>query len=69
MTKTKPLTLHQRNKIADKLMTWANMVFAGLVIAQVFSRPFSVPVAFTGAILFIGAYLLSISIMKGGEGK
>jgi hypothetical protein len=63
---TRKLTLRQRNQVADKLMTWANMVFVGLVIAQVFSRPFSVPAAFAGVILFAGAYLLAVVIMRGG---
>ena len=67
MAKTRKLTLPQRNKIADKLMTWANMVFAGMVIAQVFARPFSVAVATVGAASFVGAYILSIIIMRGGE--
>ncbi len=67
MTKTKKLTVHQRNKIADKLMTWANMVFAGMVIAQVFARPFSVIVATIGAASFAGAYVLAVVIMRGGE--
>ena len=66
MSRTQKLTLPQRNKIADKLMTWANMVFAGLVIAQVFSKPFSVGVALAGVTLFIGAYTLAVLIMKGG---
>ncbi len=47
-------------------MTWANMVFAGMVVAQVFSKPFSVLVALAGAILFIGAYVLAVLIMRGG---
>ena len=67
MAKARRLTLHQRNTVADKLMAWANMVFAGMVIAQVFARPFSVLVALAGAFLFIGAYVLAISIMRGGE--
>lgn len=67
MTKRSELTPSQRNRIADKLMTWANMVFAGMVVAQVFSKPFSVFVALAGAILFIGAYVLAVSVMKGGE--
>ena len=67
MPRGKKLTISQRNKVADKLMTWANMVFAGMVIAQVFSRPFSIWVALAGAALFIGAYVLAILIMRGGE--
>lgn len=67
MAKGKKLTGQQRNKVADKLMTWANMVFAGMVIAQVFARPFNGLVAVAGAALFFGAYVLAIRIMKGGE--
>lgn len=67
MAKAKGLTREQRNQIADKLMTWANMVFAGMVIAQIFSKPFNVPVAIAGAVLFIGAYVFGVRVMKGGE--
>ena len=67
MAKAKRLTRPQRDQIADKLMTWANMVFAGMVIAQIFSRPFNIAVAIAGAALFIGAYVLAVRIMKGGE--
>ena len=66
MAQKKALTVPQRNKIADKLMTWANMVFAGMVIAQVFSDKFSVPVALAGNFLFVDAYLLAYYVMKGG---
>lgn len=67
MEKNRKLAVSQCNKIADKLMTWANTVFAGLVIAQVFYRPFSVAVALAGVGLFAGAYALAVSIMRGGE--
>jgi hypothetical protein len=66
MAKSKKLSLSQRNKIADKLMTWANMVFAGMVIAQLFSGKFSVPIALAGIFLFVDAYLLAYYVMKGG---
>lgn len=67
MNKSRKLSLKQRNQLADKLMTWANMVFAGMVLAQVLSRPFSVPVALIGVASFVGAYLLAIVVMRGGE--
>jgi hypothetical protein len=66
MARGRGLTTNQRNKIADKLMTWANMVFAGMVIAQIFSKPFHAFVGFAGAVLFVGAYLLAVQIMRGG---
>lgn len=66
MAKGKKLDRQQRNKVADKLMAWANMVFAGLVIAQVFARPFSSLTALAGVILFVGAYVLAVAIMRGG---
>jgi hypothetical protein len=66
MAKGKKLTRGQRNKIADKLMVWANMVFAGMVITQLFSGKFSVPIALAGIFLFVDAYLLAYYVMKGG---
>jgi len=66
MAKARRLTIKQRNKVADKLMTWANMVFAGMVIAQIFSQPFDVLVALSGTLLFALAYIFAVLFMKGG---
>jgi hypothetical protein len=67
MAKHRKLSLKQRNQIADKLMTWANMVFAGMVLAQVLSKPFSIPVALVGVASFVGAYVFAVAVMRGGE--
>ena len=54
--------------IADKLMTWANLVFAGLVVAQAFSNKFDTSVAYLGISLFVSAYIIAIVLYtkKGG---
>ena len=67
MAKAKKLSLSARKLIAGKLMVWANMVFAGLVLAQAFFQRFDVLTALAGVVLFIGAYLLAVRIMRGGE--
>jgi hypothetical protein len=55
--------------VADKLMTWGNLVFAGLVIAQVFSGRFDPTIAAIGVLVFVAAYIFAIAlyIVKGGE--
>lgn len=55
--------------VADKLMTWGNLVFAGLVIAQIFSGKFNIPIALLGVLLFVAAYVFAIVlyILRGGE--
>jgi len=56
-----------RAAIADKLMVWANLVFAGLVVSQAFANRFDGSVAFAGVVMFSGAYLLAYVLMRGGE--
>ena len=56
-----------RGRLADKIMTWANLVFVGLVVAQVFSEQKNPDIAVAGAALFIGTYLFAHGLMKGGE--
>jgi len=55
--------------IADKLMTWGNLVFAGLVIAQVFSGRFDATIAAIGVLVFVAAYFFAIALymQEGGE--
>ncbi len=55
--------------VADKLMTWANLVFGGLVIAQAFSDSFDIQVASVGVGVFVSAYVIAIVLymMEGGE--
>jgi hypothetical protein len=65
----KALTNKQRNKIADKLMTWSNMVFAGLVVAQAFSEQFDFYTALAGVVIFVGGYLFAVTTMRGGGRK
>ena len=64
----KRLTSDQRARIAEKIMEWGNLVFAGLVIAQlvpgIAACRLSMVVA--GLISIAGACLIAIVLMKGG---
>ena len=63
-----PLTLDQRGRVAEKIMEWGNLVFVGLVIAQIVPGPgFSWPVAISGLIIFAGAYFVAHRLMRGGQ--
>lgn len=63
---TRGLEAEDRREVAKHLMMWANMVFGGLVIAQAFLAKFDVYMGLVGVGLFIGAYLFSVHIMRGG---
>lgn len=56
-----------RGRLAEKIMAWANLVFAGMVVAQALSDSFDHKVALVGAGLFVGAYLIAYGILRGGE--
>jgi hypothetical protein len=55
-----------RGRLAEKLMEWGNLVFAGLVIAQAFSDEFDFVLAFVGAVVFAGAYFFAYRLTRGG---
>ncbi len=56
-----------RGRLADKIMTWANLVFLGLVVAQAFGDTKDPLLAVAGAALLFGGYLFAHGLMKGGE--
>lgn len=62
----KQLTADHRGRISEKLMEWANLVFVGLVIGQVFSNRFDGVWAIVGIVLFVAMYTIAITFMKGG---
>lgn len=63
----KRLTEDQRGRLAEKIMEWGNLAFVGLVIAQIIPPVgFSLRVTVVGILAIAGAYLIAISIMKGG---
>jgi uncharacterized membrane protein YgdD (TMEM256/DUF423 family) len=64
----KHLTNDQRGRIAEKIMEWGNLVFAGLVIGKALSGTRFDVVTFLGGILvFAGAYVLAITYLKRGD--
>lgn len=64
----KRLSADQRQSAAEKFMEWGNLVFAGLVIAQVLSQDaFDFRVAVLGTVLFAFAYGMAFRYMRGGE--
>ncbi len=64
----KQLTTDQRGRIAEKVMEWGNLVFTGLVIAQIVpgTGPFRLGMVLAGLVSIGGAYLLAYFILKGG---
>ena len=68
MAKRKRLRTQQRERFAEKLMEWGNLVFTGLVIAQIVpgTGPFRLGIAAAGVFAMVVAYLLAYYIMKGG---
>jgi len=60
------LTSDQRQSVAEKIMEWGNLVFAGLFIGQFLSNlSFNWFLAICGILINIGAYILAILLMKG----
>ena len=59
--------VYARRQIAVKLLTWVNLVFVALVVADAFSADFNPSVAYIGAGLFLGVYLFAYGLMRGGE--
>ena len=64
----KRLTNDQRGRIAEKIMEWGNLVFAGLVIAQIVPGMslFNPILMLIGIVSLAGAYGLAYGLMKGG---
>lgn len=62
------LTSRQRNRVAEKVMEWGNLVFVGLVIAQLVpgTERFQPELMASGLGGIILAYWLATLIMKGG---
>ena len=56
-----------RRAKANSIMSWANLVFVGLVISQAFSDKFNSLVAVIGGVAFLAAYYVADRIMKGGD--
>ncbi len=69
MVKIKQITEKHREKFAEKVMDWGNLVFVGLVIAQIVPGTgiFRTWAAISGVVSFAGAYLVAYLIFKGGE--
>ena len=62
------LSLHQRDRIAEKVMELGNLIFIGLVIVQIVPGPFiKILSALLGCIIFVLTYGIAYQLMKGGE--
>ena len=66
---TRQLPADQRDRQAEKIMEWGNLVFLGLVVTQILSDAIDVPAALVGVVAFAGAYFIAEQIMKGGGKK
>ena len=57
-----------RKAVAEKLMDWGNLVFAGTVLIQVFPKQdVNLPALVGGIIVFAGAYYLARHMILGGD--
>ena len=63
------LNAENRRVQANNIMAWANLVFSGLVISQIFLDNFNTLIAVVGGVGFLLAYLMAARILKGGEPK
>ena len=68
MPVAKRLSPDHRGRIAEKVMEWGNLFFAGLVIGQLLpgGSPFNPQIALLGAVVLIIAYSFSVWFMRGG---
>ena len=64
MAKRRQLKTQQREKFCEKFMEWGNLVFTGLVIAQIVPAigPFRFGVAVAGISAMAAAYVLAYYI-------
>lgn len=65
------LSSDQRQRLAEKIMDWGNLVFTGLAIAQFvpgvnFNLQTIILVIF-GYLSLIAAYSIALKVMKGGD--
>ncbi len=60
----------QREKLAEKIMEWGNLMFIGLFVAQLVpvtpASPFNPYLAAVGSICLVGAYAIALWLMKKG---
>ena len=65
----KQLKPEQRDRVAGKLMGWGNLVFVGLVVAQIVpaTNNFRLGVAFAGFSCIATAYFFAFLILRGGD--
>ena len=64
------LNREQREKLAEKIMEWGNLIFIGLFIAQLApvipNSPFNPYLAAAGSICLTGAYAVALWLMRRG---
>jgi len=61
----KKLSPKFRSQLSDKIMDWANLVFAGLVVAQAISgQHFNWIIAVIGGTMFFGGYMFAYKLME-----
>lgn len=72
MSRFRPLRPEDKGRLAEKVMEWGNLVFAGLVVGQFVpgTEQLRYSMIAFGVIAILGAYLLALWMMKrqrGGE--
>ena len=64
----RPISEDQRERFAEKIMDWGNLVFVGTAITQVFEGfPLTVVRVFMGTAALIGAYWFAYWLTQGGD--
>ena len=60
----KQLSGKQRQAFAEKFMDLGNLMFAALVLAQVFGERRDAIIALGGIVAFVSMYMVAIQLMK-----
>ena len=65
----KQLKPEQRDRVAEKLMDWGNLVFVVLAVAQIVpaTNNFRLGAAFAGFLCIAAAYFSAFLILRGGD--
>jgi hypothetical protein len=66
---SRPAIFEQRARIAEKIMDWGNLVFVGLVIAQIVpgTNQFRLSVAVAGFLCIAISYWSAYLLLRGGD--
>lgn len=58
----KKLTVKQKARFAEKIIEWGNIVFAGTVLAQGFSKEYNSTIAVIGSLIWLASLIVGTHI-------